>query len=85
MRLAKQVEVHDLAVRIGVGLNSYYRFENGTRPIHLHKAWALADYLGCKLEELRHDPDLTNGTGTASQGIVVAEALGDWAFDAEPA
>jgi transcriptional regulator with XRE-family HTH domain len=50
------VSAHELAKLIGVGVNSYYRFENGTRRIHLDKAWVLADRLGVSLDALRREP-----------------------------
>jgi transcriptional regulator with XRE-family HTH domain len=70
-RIKAGVEPHALADRIGVDVRSYYRYEAGKRPITFDKACALADTIGCSLDDLRKPDD----------GTVVAAALGDWTAD----
>jgi transcriptional regulator with XRE-family HTH domain len=72
-RLKAKIEPDALAAVIGVNVRSYYRYEGGRRLISFDKACALADTIGCSLDDLRRDPD---------DGTVVAAALGDWTADA---
>lgn len=61
-RLKAGIDPQVLADRIGVNLRSYYRFENGTRRLYFDKACALADALGCSLDELRSAPEVAAET-----------------------
>jgi transcriptional regulator with XRE-family HTH domain len=71
-RIKADITPDALAAVIGVDVRSYYRYESGKRLIGFDKACALADTIGCSLDDLRKPDD----------GIVVAQALGDWTADA---
>jgi transcriptional regulator with XRE-family HTH domain len=75
-RMASGVNPIFLARAIGVELNTYYRYENGTRRIHFDKACVLADKLGCSLDDLRGGNELPERRHVESNidGTVVAIA-----------
>ena len=67
-RLKAGINPHVLAEAIGVGVRSYYRYEEGRRRIYFDKACVLADTLGISLDQLRSDPD---AAASAPADIVV--------------
>jgi DNA-binding XRE family transcriptional regulator len=74
-RLKADISPDALATVIGVDVRSYYRYEGGKRALSFDKACALADTIGCSLDDLRKPDD----------GTVVAQALGDWSTDRDDA
>lgn len=72
-RIRSGIAVDVLADRLGVSATSYYRFEAGTRRIYFDRVCALADALGCSIDDLRHAPE--DGT------VVAAAALDGWEAD----
>jgi transcriptional regulator with XRE-family HTH domain len=88
------VRPQELAKAIGVNLNSYYRYENGTRRIQLDKAYLLADRLGVSLTALRRPPTtdqvlamrniIDAGAAETARQVGTVVGLGDaWTIDAE--
>ncbi len=57
-RTAMGISVATLASSIGVGLQSYYRYERGERGIGLGKAKTIARMLDCSVEDLGKDISL---------------------------
>lgn len=70
-RLRANLSASLCADRIGVTVQSYYRFEKGERRLYFDKACILADMIGVSLDELRKAP------GTLDTAVAVA-GLEDW-------
>ena len=55
----------DFAAAMGIALSTYNRYESQPEAIPLKQAWALADFLGCSIDEVvgreRTDADATRG------------------------
>jgi transcriptional regulator with XRE-family HTH domain len=77
-RIEAGVEPQILAERIGVHINSYYRFESGQRRLYFDKAVVLADALGVSLDRLRRDPvhGRPRRPGPVGDSTVVAQLAG---------
>lgn len=83
-RLAAGKSAEDCAQLIGVTVNTYYRFEKGTRRLYYDKACLLADFLECSVEKFRIGPSrenaeqLADGTTKVGAGDVLGE---EWVVD----
>lgn len=57
-RTLLHVKAEDIAARIGVSTESFYRLERGTRRCYLDKAIVMAGILECSVDELTREPTM---------------------------
>jgi transcriptional regulator with XRE-family HTH domain len=51
------IRAQDIADRLGITLESYYRIERGQRRIHFDKAITISQFTGIKLDDLPRVPN----------------------------
>lgn len=72
-RRKARIEAQEVADRLGVTVNTYHRYEAGSRRMYFDQACVTADMLEVSLDELRVAP-----AAEASDTVVAAEQLEGW-------